>query len=102
MSGKFSNFVEAYDEWDIEGLYADIKLAQGGYKFTPRKQQILRGLLCGYTRGEIAKKIYNKPTADCISQDCTEIYARIKNTIGYEDEINAGNIVRLLTGITAH
>jgi hypothetical protein len=95
MSGRFSHFSQASDEWDLQQLYADIRSVQQSAELTPRVKQIIRGLLCGYTPQEIAQKIYNKPTANCIGQDLNKIYSYVQDVTEGEDRVISGNIVRL-------
>jgi hypothetical protein len=94
MPQEFSDFSKAVVEWDLKQLYADIK-AKDGTEPTPRLKQIIRGLLCGYTPKEIAQKVYNKPTSECIGQDLNRIYGYIQRVVDSEDRVTAGNIVRL-------
>jgi hypothetical protein len=98
MSGKFSHFGQAPNEWDLEQLYADIRSIRKSAELTPRVQQIIRGLLCGYTPKEIAQKVYNQPNANCIGQDLNKIYSYIQDVTESEDRVVSGNIVRLTSG----
>ena len=60
-------FAEAANNWDLERLYRD--LAEAKQKFAPRARKgltereklYLRGLLCGYSPAEMARKLLQSP-----------------------------------------
>jgi hypothetical protein len=52
-----SDFAEAADYWKLENLYIDLASAKGR-GLTPLEKKFLQGLLCGYSPGEIAAKVY--------------------------------------------
>ena len=60
-------FSEAANNWDLERLYRD--LAEAKHKCAPRARKgltereklYLRGLLCGYSPAEMARKLLQSP-----------------------------------------
>jgi hypothetical protein len=48
-------FAEADHSWDLERLYTDLGKAKGRV-LSPTEKLYLRGILCGYSPAEIAKK----------------------------------------------
>jgi hypothetical protein len=52
-------FSMAEAQWKLEKLYVDLALAKGK-ALSPLEKKFLRGMLCGYSPAEIAKKVYQK------------------------------------------
>ena len=55
-------FAEADHSWDLERLYADLGKAKGRV-LSPTEKLYLRGILCGYSPAEIAKKCHKSAGA---------------------------------------
>jgi len=60
-----ADFVEAATNWNLEKLYVDLARAKGK-GLTPVEKKILRGLLCGYSPGEISHKVYNTRNSSAV------------------------------------
>jgi DNA-binding NarL/FixJ family response regulator len=60
-------FAEAANNWDLERLYQDLaeakrKVSPSARKgLTEREKLYLRGLLCGYSPAEMARKLIQSP-----------------------------------------
>lgn len=62
QSGEFT---EAAYNWKLEKLYVDLASAKNK-GLTPVEKKILRGLLCGYSPGEIADIIYKSSSSSSV------------------------------------
>jgi len=58
-------FIEAAYNWKLEKLYVDLASAKNK-GLTPVEKKILRGLLCGYSPGEIANIIYKTSSSSSV------------------------------------
>ncbi|MFB2895309.1 NB-ARC domain-containing protein [Aerosakkonemataceae cyanobacterium BLCC-F50] len=58
-------FIEAANHWKLEKLYVDLASAKNK-GLTPVEKKILRGLLCGYSPGEIADIIYKTSSSSSV------------------------------------
>ncbi|MGA9380006.1 MAG: NB-ARC domain-containing protein [Phormidium sp.] len=58
-------FIEAAYNWKLEKLYVDLASAKNK-GLTPVEKKILRGLLCGYSPGEIANIIYKSSSSSSV------------------------------------
>ncbi|MCP9293523.1 MAG: NACHT domain-containing protein [Planktothrix agardhii LY1] len=91
-------FSEAYLDWEIERLYAD--LANSLKKtLSPNAKTYLRGILCGYSPKEIAEKLdlRAKDTSIQVRQILTaEVYQAVKNQLGINKIKNYSEIPKLL------
>ncbi|MEB3181412.1 MAG: NB-ARC domain-containing protein [Nostocaceae cyanobacterium] len=58
-------FIEARNNWNLEKLYIDLADAKGK-GLTPVEKKFLRGLLCGYSPGEIADTVYQSRTSSTV------------------------------------
>lgn len=59
------DFIKAADFWLLEKLYLDLASAKGK-ALTPLEKKFLQGLLCGYSPGEIAIKIYQNRKSSAV------------------------------------
>jgi len=73
-------FTQAAHQWDLETLYTDLASAKGK-RLTPVEKLHLRGLLCGYSPGEMAEKL-GKDAKGVESDLCASIYKYVKSLIG--------------------
>ena len=99
------HFIQAAQEWDLDRLYRDLKDCIME-TLTDRNKTILRGLLCDYSPGEIAKIAYGKETSETISSNLTTIYQIITNLnahrSGNHTKIDSDNIRRILKSLGYH
>lgn len=58
-------FTEAENNWSLEKLYMNLASAKGK-ALTPVEKTLLRGLLCGYSPAEIAKKVYQTDNSSTV------------------------------------
>ncbi|NJS15940.1 MAG: hypothetical protein HC787_00785 [Nostocaceae cyanobacterium CSU_2_110] len=58
-------FIEAINYWDLDKLYIDLSSAKGK-RLTPTEKKLLRGILCGYSPGEIAQKVYQAKNSNSV------------------------------------
>jgi hypothetical protein len=58
-------FIEAKNNWNLEKLYIDLGAAKGK-SLTPVEKKFLRGLLCGYSPGEIAHTVYHSRSSSTV------------------------------------
>ena len=77
-------FAQAANHWDLETLYADLASAKGK-RLTPVEKLHLRGLLCGYSPGEIAEKL-GKNAKGVETDLCATVYRYVKNLVDKCDE----------------
>ena len=64
----------------LNTLYADLASAKGK-RLTPMEKLHLRGLLCGYSPGEIAEKLQKNPKG--VETDlCATLYKYVKSLVG--------------------
>ena len=57
MPSSAEQFSQAALHWKLETLYDDLSSAKGK-RLTPVEKLHLRGLLCGYSPAEIARKLH--------------------------------------------
>ncbi|CAD5929875.1 NACHT domain-containing protein [Planktothrix agardhii] len=91
-------FSEAYLDWEIERLYAD--LANSLKKtLSPNAKTYLRGILCGYSPKEIAEKLdlrAKDPSIQVRQILTAEVYQAVKNQLGINKIKNYSEIPKLL------
>ncbi len=58
-------FIEAQKNWDLEKLYLDLGSAKRK-ALTPVEKKFLRGLLCGCSPAEIAKRVYQSRSSSTV------------------------------------
>ncbi|TAF11285.1 MAG: NB-ARC domain-containing protein [Nostocales cyanobacterium] len=58
-------FIEAQKNWDLEKLYVDLASAKRK-ALTPVEKKLLRGLLCGCSPAEIAKRVYQSRSSSTV------------------------------------
>jgi hypothetical protein len=63
-------FTEAQKNWDLNKLNVDLASAKRK-AFTPMEKKLVRGLLCGCSPAEVAKKVYH----------CNELYKYIQDML---------------------
>ncbi len=80
MAPTNEQFTPAAHQWDLETLYTDLASAKGK-RLTPVEKLHLRGLLCGYSPGEMAEKL-GKDAKGVESDLCASIYKYVKSLIG--------------------
>ena len=80
MSPADEQFSQAAHQWDLETLYTDLASAKGK-RLTPVEKLHLRGLLCGYSPGEMAEK-FGKDAKGVESDLCASVYKYVKGLIG--------------------
>lgn len=80
MAKMEQEFAEAYIYWDLETLYQDLASIKGK-NLTPVEKQHLRGLLCGCSPAEIAKKL-NKNIKGVEIAFSNTLYQYVKNLVG--------------------
>jgi len=80
MAPTNEQFTQAAHQWDLETLYTDLASAKGK-RLTPVEKLHLRGLLCGYSPGEMAEKL-GKDAKGVESDLCASIYKYVKGLIG--------------------
>lgn len=86
LEGKYhrEDFKEASYFWDLESLYDDLGRIKGK-KLSPTEKLHLRGLLCGYSPTDMAKKLYKNVRG--IESDLSEtIYDYIKKLVNRENQ----------------
>ncbi|HAA29934.1 MAG TPA: helix-turn-helix domain containing protein [Cyanobacteria bacterium UBA8553] len=84
MASADEQFHEAANQWDLEALYADLASAKGR-RLTPVEKLHLRGLLCGYSPAEIAKRL-GKIVKGVETDVCATIYRYVKILLDKCDE----------------
>jgi len=80
MAPTNEQFTPAAHQWDLETLYTDLASAKGK-RLTPVEKLHLRGLLCGYSPGEMAEKL-GKDAKGVESDLCASVYKYVKGLIG--------------------
>jgi hypothetical protein len=93
---KDEMFAEAAREWDLEQLYQ--KLAEAKREVSPRARKgltereklYLRGLLCGYSPGEMAKKLVQSPKGVEVYV-CKTLYQYFKKLADVPHDTKVGN-----------
>ncbi|MEM7552540.1 MAG: NB-ARC domain-containing protein [Cyanobacteria bacterium P01_A01_bin.84] len=58
-------FSDAGNYWFLDKLYIDLSSAKGK-RLTPTEKKLLRGILCGYSPGEIAEKVYQTNNSNSV------------------------------------
>jgi hypothetical protein len=81
-------FAQAESHWDLERLYKDLASAKGK-RLTPTEKLHLRGLLCGFSPSEIAKKLHKAKNSVEVDLSST-IYQYIKGLLNKENQ-DVGN-----------
>ena len=84
MASTEERFVQATNYWDLETLYTDIASAKGK-RLTPVEKLHLRGLLCGYSPAEIAKRL-NKNVKGVEVDLSNTLYKYVKSLVDKSDE----------------
>lgn len=79
MAFTDEQFADAANHWDLETLYTDLASVKGK-RLTPVEKLHLRGLLCGYSPGEIAEKL-QKNHKGVETDLCSTIYRYVKNLL---------------------
>ncbi|HBB34797.1 MAG TPA: hypothetical protein DDZ80_32645 [Cyanobacteria bacterium UBA8803] len=95
-------FTEAAENWDLERLYADLEKAKqqqperrNEVQLTPFEKACLRGLLCGESSLQIAKKLSREPRG--LRVDLSRgLYQYLKTLTGQEQINNWRDIPRWL------
>jgi len=83
-------FSEASQYWEIDKLYLDLADVSGK-ALSPSGKKFLRGILCGYSREEIAKKLkyQSKDISATVRQTLSkEVYPAIENLVNSGNKIN--------------
>lgn len=91
MASKQEMFASAANNWDLERLYK--ALAEAKRQFAPRSRKglthteklYLRGLLCGYSPAEIARKLVQSPKGVEVYV-CKTLYQYFKNLADVPNE----------------
>ncbi|MFB2981169.1 helix-turn-helix transcriptional regulator [Microseira sp. BLCC-F43] len=84
-------FAEAANHWDLERLYADLAEAKRQVSprarkgLTEREKLYLRGLLCGYSPAEMARKLIQSPKGVEVYV-CKTLYQYFKNMADVPNE----------------
>ncbi|VXD21574.1 conserved hypothetical protein [Planktothrix serta PCC 8927] len=92
MNTKDEMFTEASNFWDLQKLYQDLEAVKR--LLSPRSRQglteteklYLRGLLCGYSPAEIAKKLFQSPKSVEVYL-CKTLYPYLKNLLEVPSEV---------------
>lgn len=92
MNTKDKMFTEASNFWDLQKLYQDLEAVKR--LLSPRSRQglteteklYLRGLLCGYSPAEIAKKLFQSPKSVEVYL-CKTLYPYLKNLLDVPSEV---------------
>nr|CAD5986473.1 hypothetical protein NO713_05636 [Planktothrix pseudagardhii] len=92
MNTKDEMFSEASNFWDLQKLYQDLEAVKR--LLSPRSRQglteteklYLRGLLCGYSPAEIAKKLFQSPKSVEVYL-CKTLYPYLKNLLDVPSEV---------------
>lgn len=92
MNSKDEMFSEASNFWDLQKLYQDLEAVKR--LLSPRSRQglteteklYLRGLLCGYSPAEIAKKLFQSPKSVEVYL-CKTLYPYLKNLLDVPSEV---------------
>jgi hypothetical protein len=84
MASSKEPFMQAENQWDLETLYSDLASVKGK-RLTPVEKRHLRGLLCGFSPGEIAEKL-GKNVKGVETDLCASIYRYVKSLLDKSDE----------------
>jgi hypothetical protein len=92
MNTKDDMFTEASNFWDLQKLYQDLEAVKR--LLSPRSRQglteteklYLRGLLCGHSPAEIAKKLFQSPKSVEVYL-CKTLYPYLKNLLDVPSEV---------------
>ena len=78
-------FLQAVNYWHLDKLYVDLSSAKGK-RLTPTEKKLLRGLLCGYSPGEIAEKVYKTKSANAVRVSLSNgLYRYIEDLLILQD-----------------
>jgi len=89
-------FADAALHWDLERLYQALAVAKQQISprsrkgLTEREKLFLRGLLCGYSPAEIARKLFQSPKGVEVYV-CKTLYQYLKKMIDAPGETTIGN-----------
>ncbi len=94
-------FTDAEKSWDLKRLYTDLGQAKGK-SLTSKEKLHLRGLLCGYSPAEIAKKRHKSPDGLKVNLSNT-LYQYVKTLVNRDNKKveNWTNIPRMPSVIRA-
>ncbi|ADI63922.1 hypothetical protein [Trichormus azollae] len=74
-------FTEAQKNWALNKLNVDLASAKRK-AFTPMEKKLVRGLLCGCSPAEVAKKVYQSSTSSTVRVYlCNELYKYIQDML---------------------
>lgn len=96
MASKEDLFAEAANNWDLERLYQDLaeakrKVSPSARKgLTEREKLYLRGLLCGYSPAEMARKLIQSPKGVEVYV-CKTLYQYFKRMVDIPNETKVSN-----------
>ncbi|MFB2972616.1 helix-turn-helix transcriptional regulator [Aerosakkonema sp. BLCC-F183] len=79
MASTDEQFAQAANHWDLETLYTDLASVKGK-RLTPVEKLHLRGLLCGYSPGEIAERL-GKNAKGVETDLCATVYRYVKSLL---------------------
>lgn len=79
MASTDEQFAQAANHWDLETLYTDLASVKGK-RLTPVEKLHLRGLLCGYSPGEIAERL-GKNAKGVETDLCATVYRYVKSLV---------------------
>ncbi len=86
-------FIEAKNNWELERLYVDLASSKGK-ALTPVEKKFLRGLLCGFSPGEIANIVYKSRSSSTVRVYLSNgLYKYIEEMLSQE----AGNSTKVKT-----
>ncbi|MBD2295586.1 NB-ARC domain-containing protein [Anabaena sphaerica FACHB-251] len=94
-------FIEAQKNWDLEKLYVDLGSAKRK-ALTPVEKKLLRGLLCGCSPAEIAKRVYQSRNSGTVRVYLSNglykyIEDMLSNQLGYSVKVkNWSHVTHLL------
>jgi hypothetical protein len=77
-------FTQAEKEWDLERLYNDLTAVKGK-ELSPIEKLHLRGLLCGYSPGEIAERLHRDARGLEVNLS-NKLYKYVKTIVKREQE----------------
>ncbi|NEQ35732.1 MAG: helix-turn-helix domain-containing protein [Okeania sp. SIO3I5] len=84
MPAQDQPFSEAAEYWDLKTLYADMASAKGRH-LTPTEKLHLRGLLSGYSPGEIAEKLHKNANGVEVAL-CNTLYQYVRILVGKQED----------------
>lgn len=94
-------FIEAQTSWELEKLYVDLASAKRK-ALTPVEKKFLRGLLCGCSPAEIAKRVYQSRSSSTVRVYLSNglykyIEDMLSNQLGYSVKLkNWSHVTHLL------